>query len=71
MKYSKDQTIDRAVRELLRGGDWVLKHNNRHPRIENIRSKLCITVPYSPSDPRAVQNWMHQIRRLGVRLEPA
>lgn len=65
--YSKDKIINKVVKNLIASGDGVLKHRNRHCRVEHLSTKLCITVPRTPSDHRAVQNWLHQIKRLGVK----
>jgi hypothetical protein len=62
MLYSKDRTINDVVRELLRG-DWALKSRNKHIRIENRVTHDVITVPFSPSCPRTVQNWLHQVKK--------
>lgn len=63
-RYSRYRTIDRAVHSLLSTGAWIVKSTKRHVRLENISSKLCLTVPGTPSDHRATQNWLHQVRRL-------
>lgn len=63
MRYSKDARISDKVAELLKDG-WVIKHWSRHLRITEPKLKLTLTVPGSPSDHRAVQNWLHQIRKV-------
>lgn len=61
MRYSRDATINKTVEELLKSG-WVIKSRSRHLRIVEPNLKLTITVPGTPSDRRAVQNWLHQAR---------
>lgn len=61
MRYSKDKRIDAVVRKLLREG-WSVKSAKRHLRLENEVTRDCITVPGSPSDHRATQNWLHQLK---------
>lgn len=63
--YSKDKVINRVVLTLIKSGDWQVKQG-RHVRLENRASHLCITVPRTPSDHRATQNWLHQIKHLGI-----
>lgn len=65
-RYSRCKIIDAIVRNLLKTGEWAVKSKNRHYRLENEKTKLCITVPGSPSDHRSTQNWIHQLKRLGV-----
>jgi len=67
--YSKDKVIDGLVRQLLKSGEWVVKQG-RHVRIEHASTHLCITVPRTPSDHRAAQNWLHQVKRSGVTFQP-
>ena len=64
-RFSTCKIIDAVARNLLKTG-WVIKSNNRHLRLLNPETRVCITVPGSPSDPRATQNWLHQIKRCGV-----
>ena len=64
---SKDKAIDAVVRRLLKTGEWVVKQG-RHVRVENVTSRRCITVPRTPSDHRAAQNWLSQVRNLGVQV---
>lgn len=65
MRLSKDQLIDKVARGLIKAG-WTIKSRNRHVRLENPDTRQCITVPGSPSDRRVAQNWIHQLKRLGV-----
>lgn len=68
MKYSRNLNIDATARKLLKTGQWFLKANKCHARLENIDTHQCITVPYSPSDHRAEKNWFAQLRRMGVKV---
>lgn len=68
MRFSRDKTVNDAVKRLLKGG-WFVKSSNRHVRIENSVTGDVITVPGSPSCRRAVQNWLHQIKnRYGIEI---
>lgn len=64
-RYSKDRVIDNVCRLLIKQG-WVTKSSNRHVRLADPTGKKVVTVPGSPSDHRAVQNWLHQLRRMAV-----
>lgn len=66
-RYSKHPDIDRAVRTLVKTGEWIVKQG-RHLRLENKVTHIAITVPGTPSDPRAAMNWFSQLRRAGVDL---
>lgn len=61
MRYSKDKTINDVVRQLLKG-EWKIKSNNRHLRLCNSVTNEVLTVPGSPSDKRAVMNWISQVK---------
>jgi ribosomal protein L30E len=67
-RYSRCKTIDAIVRNLLKTGEWIIKSNNRHYRLENENTKHCITVPGTPSDRRSTLNWIHQLKRAGVEV---
>ncbi|WKZ86260.1 type II toxin-antitoxin system HicA family toxin [Ralstonia pickettii] len=70
-RYSRDRVIDKVCRLLVKQG-WVEKSNNRHLRLADPTGKMVVTVPGSPSDHRAVQNWLHQLRRtVGFDVVPA
>jgi predicted RNA binding protein YcfA (HicA-like mRNA interferase family) len=61
MRYSTDEKIDNVVRKLLSTG-WLVKSSKRHLRIKSPTGAV-LTVPGSPSCPRAALNWISQIRR--------
>ena len=66
-RFSTCKVIDGIAQSLIKNG-WVIKSKNRHLRLFNPCTRQTITVPGSPSDPRATENWLHQIRRSGVQL---
>lgn len=66
-RFSTCDTINKIAKNLVKMG-WIIKSNNRHFRLENPETRLCITVPGSPSDRRVTQNWIHQLKRLGVAV---
>ena len=69
MRYSTDQRIARAVEVLLKLG-WVSKGKRRHLRLQDPVTGAVITVPGTPSDYRAVENWFAQVKRsVGIDLK--
>lgn len=69
MKYSASKVINAVAVRLVKSGEWELKSHNRHARLRNVKTNQVLTVPNTPSDTRAEQNWLHQIRRdYGIQL---
>lgn len=62
MRYSNDKDINRLVRTLVRAG-WCYRHG-RHGKLIPPHSHSVLTVPKTPSDRRAFQNFNQDIRRL-------
>ncbi len=61
MRYSRNKTINGKVRELLREG-WTAEAGGKHVKIRH-PSGWMLTVPGSPSDPRAELNFLADLRR--------
>lgn len=62
MTYSRDRDIDEKVKALVRAG-WHVWRGARHYRLQHPANGFVLTVPGTPSDRRAVQNWFSQFRR--------
>lgn len=61
MQYSGNKDIASIVRRLVRHG-WQFSRGNRHDKLKAPDGRLVI-VPCTPSDSRAVHNFMADIRR--------
>lgn len=66
-RFSTCEIINKIAKSLVKSG-WLVKSKNRHYRLENPDTKMCVTVPGSPSDHRVTQNWIHQLKRSGVAV---
>lgn len=62
MKYSRDDAIDRAVRERVANG-WTATHSGRHVKLRS-PTGLCMSIPGTPGDVRSRMNCLAQIRRI-------
>lgn len=62
MKFSKDKQIANLVRQLLRCG-WDFEHGGCHGKLISPLGRK-FTVPKTPSDHRAFQNFKHDLRKL-------
>lgn len=67
MKYSKNKTIDAIVRKLLKLG-WIVKSRNVHVKLFHQEKGVTLMVPGSPSDGRAVLNFMADVKRAGFAV---
>lgn len=63
MKYCTNKEIDHLVRDLVKQG-WHFSWGSKHGRLSPPQGAAKITVPKSPSDCRAAQNFSHDIRRI-------
>jgi hypothetical protein len=61
VRYSRDRAINDRVVELIRQG-WTVSVGGKHCKIRHPNG-YTTPVPGSPSDSRARQNFMAQIRR--------
>jgi len=53
--YSQDKTIRRLVTSLLKQG-WAIRRGKKHNIVKSPTGRV-LTVPSTPSDRRAVQNF--------------
>lgn len=63
MKYSKCKEIDSLVRKLVQQG-WVFKWGGKHGRVGPSYFGGKLTIPKTPSDYRAHQNFRRDVRHL-------
>lgn len=64
MKYSKDNDIDKFVRQLIHGG-WEYCMGGRHGKLISPDGRT-MPVPLTPSDHRAFKNFKRDIRKLAT-----
>lgn len=67
MKYSNNKTIHQIVKKLLKMG-WVVKAKNAHVKLFHPERKVTLMVPGSPSDGRAVLNFIADVKRAGFAV---
>lgn len=65
MRFSKSKEIHELVRRLLKESDFEVRSRSGHLKLWSKSSKKMLTVPQTPSDHRAVQNFCADVRRLG------
>lgn len=63
MKYSSQKDIDQLVRSLVRKG-WLYWRGRKHGRLQAPFGMTTLTVPVSPSDTHAFQNFRRDVERL-------
>lgn len=63
MKYSSQKDIDKLVRRLVREG-WRYWRGAKHGRLQPPCGVWTLTVPGSPSDIHAFQNFRRDVYRL-------
>jgi len=61
---NKDKTIHRIVTSLFKLG-WTIRRGKKHNIIKSPTSRV-LTVPTTPSDRRAVQNFRHNMRHAAM-----
>jgi hypothetical protein len=66
-RYSTDDTIEAAVRWLLKNG-WHLKNSKRHVRLESEDGKTHLTVSTSPCQQYAGVMFLRNLRHIGIDL---
>jgi len=69
MRLSRNPTIDNWAQRFLKDG-WSVRRGGRHYRLQSPDGKIRLTVPGSPSDFRAAENWRSQVRR-STGIDPA
>lgn len=69
MRVSSDNRINTWVKVFIRLG-WAVVRGGRHARLISPDGKIKLTVPGTPSDSHAVQNWRSQVRRISG-IDPA
>lgn len=67
MKYSTQKDIDKFVRQLVRKG-WIFWHGAKHGRLRHPSQQKTLTVPSSPSDRRASDNFTRDVYRMTREL---
>lgn len=68
IRISTCPIVNKVAKNLMKLG-WRRLKVTGHPRLRSPDSALTITVPKTASDHRSTQNWLHQLRRLGVPTE--
>lgn len=69
MRISTDNKINGWAKVFVKLG-WSLERAARHVRLISPDGRTKLTVPGSPSDSRAAQNWRSQVRRI-TGIDPA
>jgi hypothetical protein len=69
MRISTDNKINGWAKVFVKLG-WEIERASRHARLISPDGRTKLTVPGSPSDSRAAQNWRSQVRRL-TGIDPA
>ncbi|MDK9724796.1 MAG: type II toxin-antitoxin system HicA family toxin [Sterolibacteriaceae bacterium MAG5] len=62
VKYCSCREIDAMVRLLVREG-WIFRWGGKHGRLREPSGRFALTVPGSPGDRRAAENFRHDLRR--------
>lgn len=62
MKYSTRKDLNTVVQALVRDG-WIYFRGGKHGRLRHPSGKPTLTVAGSPSDRRAVDNFLHDVKR--------
>jgi predicted RNA binding protein YcfA (HicA-like mRNA interferase family) len=63
MKYSTHKDIDKMVRRLVRQG-WTFWRGGKHGRLQHPFLATTLTIPGSPGDRRAVNNFASDVKRI-------
>lgn len=66
MKYCACREIDALVRAMVREG-WTFRRGGKHGRLREPSGRFVLTVPGSPGDRRAAENFRHDLRRAAKR----
>ena len=61
MKYCASKEFNVLVKQLVRMG-WAFKRGAKHGRLSSPEGGPALTVPSSPSDHRALQNFRRDVR---------
>ena len=67
-KYSQCERTEQIARGLVKLG-WVEIARNKHVRLADPERRRTVTVARTPSDGRAVLNWISQLRREGIDVD--
>jgi hypothetical protein len=62
MKYCANKDFNVLVKQLVRMG-WTFRRGGRHGRLISPHGGPTLTVPSSPSDHRALQNFRRDVRQ--------
>lgn len=62
MKYSTRKDVNVAVNGLVREG-WIYFRGGKHGRLRHPSGQPTLTVSRSPSDRRALDNFLHDVKR--------
>lgn len=63
LRRVKDKEMREKVRDLIANG-WREVEGRRHLRVVSPSGLHTLTVPGTPGDRRALENWLHQVRRI-------
>lgn len=63
-----NREIHDIVKSLIKEFGWTFKAKNTHVKIWHAESNITLVVPHSPSDGRAVKNFLSDVRRAGFAL---
>jgi len=64
-RFSKNKDINKFIKKLISGGKWSCLRGKKHPYLYSPKGKR-ITVPSTPSDHRAYQNFKRDIMKVIV-----
>jgi len=62
-RFSNNKDINKFIKSLIRGEKWSCLRGKKHPYLYSPKGKR-ITVPSTPSDYRAYQNFKKDIMRV-------
>lgn len=63
MCYSKSKKINEIVSNLIKEHGCVFRYGGKHGRLYHAKSNYTLTVPLSPSCPRAWRNFKSDVKR--------
>lgn len=64
MHFSKNKDIQVTAKSLVRDCGWTAKRGSAHVCVYQPETGRMLTIPGSPSCPRAALNWHCQLRRM-------
>lgn len=64
MHFSKNKEIQKTAKSLVRDCGWTARRGGNHICVYQPGTGIMLTIPSSPSCPRACMNWHAQLRRM-------